>query len=59
MENPRVAYGKVCDFLGVADESPAIAMRRMNPFGYEDVVMKFEEVKAALMDTQYSWMLNK
>lgn len=58
LEDPRVAYKKVCYFLGVVDEAPKIELRRTNPFRYEDMVINFEKVKAVLKDTKYSWMLD-
>jgi len=58
LEDPRVAYKKVCDFLGVVDEAPKIELHRTNPFRYEDMVINFEKVKAVLKDTNYSWMLD-
>jgi LPS sulfotransferase NodH len=58
-ESPLIAYKKVCDFLDVADEAPAISLRRTNPFTYEQMVENFEEVEAVLKDTKYSWMLDK
>ncbi len=58
MEDPRVAYRKVCEFLGIVDESPDIEFGRTNPFRYEDMVTNFEEVNAILKDTKYSWMLD-
>lgn len=58
LEDPGVAYKKVCTFLGINDESPGITYRRTNPFSYEEMVINFEEVKATLKDTTYSWMLD-
>lgn len=57
MEDPRIAYKKTCDFIGVEAESPVIRFHRTNPFRYEDMVINFDEVKAALLNTEYSWML--
>jgi len=58
LEDPRVAYRKVCEFIGVEDESPKIKLYRTNPFSYEDTVINFGEVKSTLLNTKYSWMLD-
>ena len=57
-DDPRVGYRKVCEFLNVDDEVVDISLRRTNPFTYEQMVANFEEVKAYLKDTKYSWMLD-
>jgi len=35
-----------------------IKLRKTNPFGYEDMVTNFDEVREALAGTEYEWMLN-
>ena len=58
LDNPKVAYRKICDFIGVSDETPKIKLRRTNPFNYENLITNYAEVRAALIDTKYSWMLD-
>jgi hypothetical protein len=58
LEDPGVAYRKVCKFIGVEDESPEIKLHRTNPFSYEDTVINLEEVRSTLLNSKYSWMLD-
>lgn len=58
LENPAIAYRKICRFLGVSEESPGIELQRTNPFSYREMVDNFDEVEAALAGTRYGWMLN-
>jgi hypothetical protein len=57
-EYPRKAYLKVCRFLDIKDACPKINFKRTNPFSYEELIENFDEVKAAIRSTQYSWMLD-
>jgi len=57
-DDPILAYTLVCDYLGLEHEKPKIELRRTNPFSFEQMVSNFDEVKSALMDTKYSWMLD-
>jgi hypothetical protein len=58
LEDPTVAYGKVCDFLGLDSETPEIPLARTNPFPYEDILENIDDVRAALRNTRYEWMLD-
>jgi hypothetical protein len=58
LEDPRIAYRKVCRFLGIDDASPTVKLKRTNPFSCEELVENFHEVKTVLKDTKYSWMLD-
>jgi hypothetical protein len=57
-EDPTSAYRKACRFLEVEPESPAIPLARTNPFPCEDIIENIREVRAALRNTRYEWMLD-
>jgi LPS sulfotransferase NodH len=57
LDDPMVAYGKVCDFLGVQRESPDVDLARTNPFPCEAMLHNFDEVSSLLRGTKYEWML--
>lgn len=57
--DPRIAYRKVCEFVGVEPGEPEVRLKRTNPFGYDQMVTNFEEVADALRGTRYAWMLDE
>lgn len=57
LENPICAYQKSCAFLNIKPASPQIKLKRTNPFPLEELLVNYEEVKALLTNTKYSWML--
>jgi len=48
LQNPGIAYRKVCHFLSVREEAQDIELQRTNPFAYEEMILNFEEVESAL-----------
>jgi hypothetical protein len=56
-EDPLRAYGKVCDFLGIAQEEVAIGHARINTRALAELIENFEQVERALSGTRYQWML--
>lgn len=56
--DPFVAYEKACNFLGVVVEPAEVSLRRTNPFAYDEMLSNFDEVRKALLGTEYEWMLN-
>lgn len=58
-QDPMIGYRKICDFLDMADEGPAINLRRTNPFTFRQMIVNYAEVEAALHDTKYSWMIEQ
>jgi len=58
LADPRIAYGKICEFVGLAPGEPEVKLKRTNPFGYDQMVTNFEEVADALRGTPYAWMLD-
>lgn len=57
LDDPKHAYTKVCRFLGLPEEDPAIGLRRTNPFSPRDIVVNFGEIEETLRGTPYAWML--
>jgi LPS sulfotransferase NodH len=58
MQDPRNAYRKTCEFLGVVPGSPQIDLARTNPFSYDAMVANMPAVSALLQNTEYAWMLD-
>lgn len=56
--DPRVAYTKVCRFIGVEPEDPDVTLRRTSPEPLHTLIENFDEVEAALKGTEHEWMLN-
>jgi hypothetical protein len=56
--DPRIAYRKMCGFLGIEDEGPEVRLRRTNPFPVVDMISNIDQVASVLKPTKYSWMLN-
>lgn len=59
LEDPTVAYNKICDFLCLHGDSPDIPLGRTNPFSYEEMIENFDEIVEVLTNTEYEWMLNQ
>lgn len=57
LQDPMIAYKKVCTFLEIEPESPQITLQRTNPFRYEEMLENFNEVQAALQTSPHAWML--
>ena len=57
LNDPRIAYVKVCQFLGIPDQNPDIHYVRTNPFKCADLIINYDEVERILVNTKYGWML--
>jgi hypothetical protein len=57
MNNPLIAYKKVCNYLQVNEEDVCIRLKKTNPFSVKDSVENFEDLENELVGTQYEWML--
>lgn len=57
-DDPRVAYHKVCDFVGLPAPAVPVDLIRTNPFPLRDAIENYDEVAAALAGTPYAWMLD-
>jgi hypothetical protein len=57
--DPRIAYAKTCDFLGIKATPTELSMARVNPFPLTDLIVNYDEIRAALVGTAYEWMLEE
>ena len=57
LNDPGVAYRKVCQFLDIPDQNPDISYVRTNPFKCADLIINYDEIEKILINTRYSWML--
>ena len=55
--NPRVAYEKTCEFLGIRPDGFAPDLAGINPFGVADMIENFQESEKCLSGTRFAWML--
>ncbi len=58
-DDPRVAYRRVCEFLGVEPATVEVELGRTNPFPVRDIIENFDDVAAALAGTEFAWMLDE
>lgn len=58
LEDPRIAYRRVCEFIGIEAVQVTIDNRKMNPFPLSEIIENFEEVEHELSGTPYEWMLH-
>jgi len=56
-EDPRRAYLRACEFLGIEPEPAQVSYGRTTPFPISEVIENFDEVKAALAGSEFEWML--
>jgi hypothetical protein len=57
LDDPRVAYSKVCHWLGIENVPVKIDLRRTNVVEIDKVVRNWGEVSSALAGTRYAWMV--
>lgn len=57
LENPRIAYEKTCEFLGIRTHAFAPDLTRTNPFRVADMIENFQEIEKYLSGTRFAWML--
>ena len=57
-KDPRVAYSRICDFLGLDPSDTPVRLSRTNPFPVREMIENVEEVEEVLHGTPYEWMLS-
>ena len=57
--DPKVAYRRVCAFLGLESEATEIRLTRMNPFPLQEIIGNYDQVACALTGTRHEWMLER
>jgi len=56
-QDPTPAYRKLCELVGLEPGTASARFGKTNPFTFDDMVENFDDVRAALRDTPYEWML--
>jgi hypothetical protein len=56
-DDPRIAFQKVCTYLGVKTMGVNVGLRRTNPFQLSDIVTNYADLEAMLKNSSFSWML--
>ena len=56
-QDPRLAYGMVCDFLGIDRETVEVRHRRINPGPLPLLISNYDDVRDCLESTRFAWML--
>jgi hypothetical protein len=57
--DPRVAFHKVCTYLGVKTMSVDVGLRRTNPFHLRELVRNYGDVEDILSNSRFGWMLEE
>ena len=57
LQDPRVAYRSVCEFIGLEAAPVRVPYERVNPFPLQQIVTNYDAIAAALRDTEIEWML--
>lgn len=59
LQNPIIAYKKVCDFLNIENQNPKVNLKRTNPYPLSDIIENYDEMEQYFKNTKYEWMLYK
>ena len=54
--DPRLGYGRICDFLDVAPAPADVRLRPTNPFPLDAIVANLDDVREVLAGTRFAWM---
>lgn len=55
-QDPAVAYGRICEFLGMEPEDVTVRYARTNPWPLHSLVKNYEDIRSCLEGTDYAWM---
>ena len=56
-DSPLAGYQRVCSFLDLPAFEPSLPLRKLNPGALPDLIANWEEIRALLEPTPFSWML--
>lgn len=59
LDDPTVAFRKVCELLRVEPGSPTVNLTRRNVFPMSEIVTNWDEVRSCLDGTEYAWMIEE
>lgn len=57
LQDPKVAFNKVVNFLELDKLEPNIDLGRTNPYPLKEMILNFDEISDRLKNTPYEWML--
>lgn len=55
--NPKEAFQKICNFVGADTVPVEVKLQKIDPFSLDEVLLNRAEVKTAISNTKYGWML--
>lgn len=55
-DDPRVAYHKVIEHLGLTSTEPEVSLRRTNVGSLDDIVSNADAIRSRLRGTEWAWM---
>ena len=55
-DDPRNAYGEICQFLNIPSEMPEVPFGKTNPFPLSEIIQNWEEIVEVLAETKFAWM---
>ncbi len=57
--DPRCAYRRTCEFLGLQAQPVDVRLKKMNPKGLADLIENYAEICSLLRNTPYGWMVDE
>jgi LPS sulfotransferase NodH len=58
LDNPKIAYSKICEHVGIRKIESKITLKRTNPFKINDMVINYSSIKKMIEGSEYEWMLD-
>ena len=55
--SPQLAYGQICEALGLESEPVRVRLKRINPEPLAQLISNWEDIAALLAPTRFAWML--
>ena len=57
LEDPKIAYTKICSFLRLNENNAVVDLKKTNPFPLKELITNYKEVNDLLRGSEYEWML--